>query len=342
MGNGVCQKIKEKICPNKSSHTLLKDNPIFTVLQISDSYTFQAQGDYHKMENYDLLFSFLQKPLVIIYIEEILRQSKNFKSYHFKKVKGIYLQIKPDIDALFKRYGIKCKIPKKSFYLKVITYKIDCMPSTEDDLDMFMPILFIELCLYPKSFIKKSKIKQIILVNDIQFTTPYFSQYRAGCPEYNETESLMLSTQERNFVYIRIVFHHELFHYVDWIDDFSYSDSAWEKINTPGFKYGKGGEYEREWVQLEPNIQGFINHYSTTALEEDRAEIYQYLMGCPDEALNNKDMIVQKKVKRIKEFIMKFDSKGIGNKKKNYFGNLMDFRNKIVYKEAVFQGNIPK
>ena len=107
------------------------------------------------------------------------------------------------------------------------------------------------------------------------------------------------------------------------------------KIKTP-----KGGEYEREWIKLDPDAKGFINHYSTSALEEDRAEIYQYLIGCPDEALNNKDEIVQKKVKRIRDFVMKFDKKGIGNPKHNFFANLMDFRTKIVYKEAVFQGNV--
>lgn len=198
----------------------------------------------------------------------------------------------------------------------------------------------MEWCIYPKSFIKKSKLKNVIFVNRIQFTTPFFSQYRAGCPETNQTESLVLSTKERNFLYIRIVIHHELFHYIDWVDDFSYEDEGWEELNVPGFKYGKGGEYEREWIKLDPDAKGFINHYSTSALEEDRAEIYQYLIGCPDEALNNKDEIVQKKVKRIRDFVMKFDKKGIGNVKHNFFANLMDLRTKIVYKEAVFQGNV--
>ena len=63
---------------------------------------------------------------------------------------------------------------------------------------------------------------------------------------------------------------------------------------------------------MEKHQRGFINHYSTTALEEDRAEIYQYLISCPDEALNNNDIIVSKKAKRIKEFLNKFDKNGVG------------------------------
>ena len=83
-------------------------------------------------------------------------------------------------------------------------------------------------------------------------------------------------------------------------------------MNYKGFEYGEGGDSEREWIKLEKHQRGFINHYSTTALEEDRAEIYQYLISCPDEALNNNDIIVSKKAKRIKEFLNKFDKNGVG------------------------------
>ena len=77
---------------------------------------------------------------------------------------------------------------------------------------------------------------------------------------------------------MRIVLHHEFFHYIDYADDQSYDDDEWEGLNQKGFKYGNGGDSEREWVKLDKNTRGFINHYSTTALEEDRAEIYQYLI----------------------------------------------------------------
>lgn len=337
-----CKKISSKICPFIKSFNKSNSNDYnkFQILQLSDTNDFIPQGNFEKLENYDLLYSFLSKPLVSIFINEIFRPNKTIKSFHYQKIKGIYHQIKPELDELFKRNKISYKIPTKRFIVKVISYKLDCAPSSEEDLDMYLPIFFMEWCLYPKSFIKQSKLKHVIFVNNIQFTTPFFTQYRAGCPETNETESLVLSTQERNFLYIRIVLHHEFFHYIDWIDDFSYEDEEWEKLNTPGFKYGKGGEYEREWIKLDPDVKGFINHYSTSALEEDRAEIYQYLIGCPDEALNNKDEIVQQKAKRIKNFIMNFDKKGIGNKKANFFANLMDYRTKFIYKEAVFQGNV--
>ncbi len=350
MGNSCTKNLLSKICPTKNfPYSRLQniensENKFnykkIKVLQLSSSNEFILQGNYKKLENYDILKSFLNKPLVKIYMNQIFKPNKTIKKFQYQKIKGLYNQIKPDIDKLFSRYKIKCTIPKSKFNVEVIAYKLSCNPSTEEDLDMYFPIFFMELCLYPKSFIKKSQIKQIVFVHDIEFTTPYYSQERSGCPDYYDTKGLILSTQERNFAYIRIVFHHEFFHYIDWIDDKSYDDDEWNKLNEPNFKYGKGGEYERTWIKLDPNVKGFINHYSTSALEEDKAEIYQYLIGCPDEALHNKDDIVKKKALRIQKFINDFNQEGIGNAKVNFWNNLIDFRKEFVYKESVYQGNI--
>ena len=308
------------------------------ILQLTSNNEFLPQGIYENMENHDILKSFLSKPLVQTYFNELFRPNKNIKTFQYQKIKGIFTEMKSDMDALFKRFKIKYKIPSSKFKIKTFSYKIESNPCENEDLDMFIPLFFLEFLIYPKSFIKNSKIKQIIFVHDIQFTTPFYSQERAGCPEYQQTKSLILAAAERNFLYIRIVMHHEFFHYVDWIDDNSYEDEIFEKLNEPNFKYGNGGEFEREWIKLDKGTKGFINHYSTTGLEEDRAEIYQYLIGDPDEALNNKDEIVRKKVKRIQEFVNKFDPKGMGNKSNNFWGNLIDFRRKFVYREQVYQG----
>ena len=308
------------------------------ILQLTSNNEFLPQGIYENMENHDILKSFLSKPLVQTYFNELFRPNKNIKTFQYQKIKGIFTEMKSDMDALFKRFKIKYKIPSSKFKIKTFSYKIESNPCENEDLDMFIPLFFLEFLIYPKSFIKNSKIKQIIFVHDIQFTTPFYSQERAGCPEYQQTKSLILAAAERNFLYIRIVMHHEFFHYVDWIDDNSYEDEVFEKLNEPNFKYGNGGEFEREWIKLDKGTKGFINHYSTTGLEEDRAEIYQYLIGDPDEALNNKDEIVRKKVKRIQEFVNKFDPNGMGNKSNNFWGNLIDFRRKFVYREQVYQG----
>ena len=337
-----CCKKKNNFIPLQTSISQ-QNEPNFKynklkILQLTSNNEFLPQGIYENMENFDILKSFLSKPLVQIYFNELFRPNKNIKTFQYQKIKGIFKEMKSDFDNLFKRFKIKYKIPTSKFKIKTFSSKIESNPCENEDLDMFVPLFFLEFLIYPKSFIKNSKIKQIIFVHDIQFTTPFYSQERAGCPEYQQTKSLILAAAERNFLYIRIVMHHEFFHYVDWIDDNSYEDEIFEKLNEPNFKYGNGGEFEREWIKLEKGTKGFINHYSTTGLEEDRAEIYQYLIGDPDEALNNKDEIVRKKVKRIQEFVNKFDPNGMGNKNNNFWGNLIDFRRKFVYREQVYQG----
>ena len=322
-----------------SSEEDTKQNKQIQILQISEN-EFIPQGNYKHLENYSIIKSLLNKPLMKIYINEIFRPNKSIKSFQYQKIKGIFEQIKPELNLLFKKLNLKLIIPNKPFKYKSFTYTLEGNPATLEDLDNYIPILLMELSIYPKSFIKKSKIKKIIILNNIQLTKINLSQDRSGFPEYNDTKSLILSSKERNFAYIRIVFHHEIFHFIDWIDDYSFKDDKFEKLNIKNFSYGNGGENEREWIKLDKSLKGFINHYSTSALEEDKAEIYQYLIGCPDEALNNKDEIVMKKCRRIQEFINQFDNKGIGKKENNFWGNLIDFRKQFVYKESVFQGNI--
>ena len=318
----------------------LKTSSPFQIIQKSTTDEYAPHGDYTKMENYDILKKFLNRPLVKIYIEEIFLPNKEIKSFQISKIKGIYNQIKDDIKSLLDRLNMDLFIPDSKYTLSTDFFDLSSNPATSTDLDLYSPLFMLEWWIYPKKFIQRANIKRITFVHDIEFTTNSYTQSRTGCPDYNTTKSIIFAIHETNFAYMRIVLHHEFFHYVDYADDQTYDDDGWEKLNQKGFKYGKGGDTEREWVKLDKNVKGFINHYSTTDMAEDRAEIYQYLIGCPDEALNNKDIIVRKKAKRIQNFLNNFDKEGMGDIKNNFWANLIDFRKKFPYKEAVFQGNI--
>ena len=203
---------------------------------------------------------------------------------------------------------------------------MECSPSSTNDLDFYMPLFLFEILLYPKSFIKNSKINSFTFINSLNFVTPDYQQYRAACPEYYKTKSLYLCTKERSPVYIRTVIHHEFFHYVDFIDDGTYDEPKWNKLNYPGFKYGKGGAYEREWKPLDPETKGFLNFYSTTGIEEDKAEVFQYLMSFPEEAFAYKDMIINNKIYYMANFLRDFDTDGMGLPENDFFTNLTKHR----------------
>ena len=48
----------------------------------------------------------------------------------------------------------------------------------------------------------------------------------------------------------------------------------------------------------------------------------------------------EKNNETIQNFLNNFDKDGVGNPKTNFWANLIDYRQKYVYKEKVFQGNI--
>ena len=330
---------KNKIKDDETDSFKQKDGKIL-IIQKTATNDFNLQGDFTKLENYDLFKKFLKIPLVKVYIEEVFRPNKEIRTFQLEKIKGIFNAIEDLLYKLFKRLNMELIIPKNKYYFDCPSFDLEGDPATGSDLDCYTPLLFMEFWIYGKSFIKKSKLKKIILLHNIEYTNSEYTQERAGCPEFETSRSITFAIHEKNLAYIRIVLHHEFFHYIDFADDFNYDDDGWDDLNQKGFEYGNGGDSEREWIKLEKNQVGFINHYSTTALEEDRAEIYQYLISCPDEALNNNDIIVSKKAKRIQEFLNNFDKEGVGNVKNNFWANLIDYRQKYVYKEKVFQGNI--
>ena len=144
--------ILSKICPCKNFPYFRLENDEtdskfeyqkIKVLQLSTSNEFILQGNYKKLENYDILNSFLNKPLVKIYINEIFKPNKTIKKFQYQKIKGIFNQIKPDIEKLFSRFKIKCTIPESNLNIEVIAYKLSCNPTTEEDLDMYFPIFFM-------------------------------------------------------------------------------------------------------------------------------------------------------------------------------------------------------
>ena len=335
------KKLLKSYILNDEEEDMFKENKII-VIQRNSSNNFSPQGDFSNLENYDLFERFIKIPLVKIFIEEVFLPNKEIKPFQLEKIKGIYKAIKKVLFELFDRLNLELNIPSEHFFLNSPSFYLEGEPATGTDLDCYTPILFMEFWIYGKTFVKNSKLKTINLVHNIEYTNSQYTQERAGCPEYEQTKSITFAVHERNLAYIRIVLHHEYFHFIDMEEDFNYEDDDWKDINIKGFKYGKGGDSEREWVKLGKDQKGFINHYSTTALEEDRAEIYQYLISCPDEALNNKDIIVSKKAERIKEFINDFDPEGFGDPENNFWSNLIDYRKAYVYKEKVYQGNIFK
>ena len=61
------------------------------------------------------------------------------------------------------------------------------------------------------------------------------------------------------------------------------ADRRWEALNRTGFSYGYGGRDMRgpEATPMREDLPGFVSLYATSALEEDKAEIFAFMMARP-------------------------------------------------------------
>jgi hypothetical protein len=97
----------------------------------------------------------------------------------------------------------------------------------------------------------------------------------------------------------RWVFHHEFFHMLDFaLDELLRSDDEWSRLNPSGFTYGSGGD--RVWHDPETAYStnspptGFVTQYATMGAEEDKAEIFAFMMTSPHGSSHPDPMVIRK------------------------------------------------
>ncbi len=94
-----------------------------------------------------------------------------------------------------------------------------------------------------------------------------------------------------------------------WAD--RYRDSRWEGLNPTGFRYGTGGVNAQgdAWGSLISDKRpGFLNTYSTTGVEEDKAELFANLivLGKLLAERAQSDPVLKAKIERMKELLQDF------------------------------------
>lgn len=99
---------------------------------------------------------------------------------------------------------------------------------------------------------------------------------------------------------IEQVVHHELFHLLDHAirGAATYADREWYALNPPGFSYPDPAAGPATGSR---RPSGFPNSYATTNELEDRASVFEYVMGQPDElcAIARVDPIVAAKTRMV-------------------------------------------
>lgn len=213
-----------------------------------------------------------------------------------------------ELEATAKALNIQVVRQAEAFSVKMTHGPVRGKALGEALMAKYAEVVAKELALYSAEFMKKVRIQRVVVCKDLDFN----GQSRNAVPDY-EHGTLYLEGEGGMYAldYMRLVIHHELFHIVDYRDDgVLYDDTEWKKLNLPGFSYGRGGIAARDATAslAETASAGFLNAYSKSGVEEDKAEVFAYLMV--DAATLTErcksDPVLAKKTQRMKELCQKF------------------------------------
>ena len=145
-------------------------------------------------------------------------------------------------------------------------------------LEVPLRTLATTLLAYPHSFLRIAHVEKIALCGKLAGDRPLDDDQRVAGLAEGAAHRLMVSLATADTSRPDATLHHEIFHLFDHATvpggDHDH-DPAWERLNPRTFRYDP---------KAPPGLEaGFINDYARTALREDKASVFEYLMGYPDE-----------------------------------------------------------
>lgn len=204
--------------------------------------------------------------------------------------------------ALARQYGFELVTDDEPFPIRVQLEWINGMTAEEEPVLNYLQVFCDELRVYPSALMPRIGLRRVVLCRDLTLA----GRPRGGiaAPELDSFYLDVLLGASPGW-YQKWHIHHELYHLVDYADDSTLNDPAWESLNAAAFSYGSGGasyqSYPR-WNQ-HPATPGFVTWYAEAAVEEDKAETFAALMLAPLELTRrtSAEPILQRKVDLLKK-----------------------------------------
>ena len=177
---------------------------------------------------------------------------------------------------------------------------INCFSSEKKVLDEKYKIIQKNLDRYNQKFLKKINLKYIVLCEDLSIS----KINTAGIPD-NVMKTLILDIKF-NEKYFERVIHHEVFHIINDSYKDIFNKKVWSDFNVKNFKYAECSTCtDKVGLDTYKKTEGFFTEYSKSTASEDMAEVFSHLMIGLN--LNNSDPILEKKIKFIRNNLLKID-----------------------------------
>lgn len=214
-----------------------------------------------------------------------------------------------DLEGIAAAFEIEVVTTDPGFPIETHHGAIDGASADRRALREYAPLFTVEFALYPVDLVRRTRLDRVVLCRELSFD----GQRRNAVPDFaSNTLYLDVSRGTHSRTYLRKVIHHELFHIIDFRDDGSvYRDERWASLNPADFRYGDGGRLAQDLAEtsvLTTKYPGFLNHYSTTGVEEDKAEVFANLIvdhhHVEDRAA--RDAVLHAKVERMKAMLAEF------------------------------------
>jgi hypothetical protein len=222
---------------------------------------------------------------------------------------GAHAGLLKELKILAEAYRIKIVTSAPELPVETTHGTVDGKEGDRRKIQDYAGLFVQEFSLYPKDLVRRTQLRRVVLCGDLSFA----GQRRNAVPDY-EHDTLYLDIDRGSYSrsYQRKVIHHEFFHIIDYHDDGSvYEDGRWAALNPADFRYGRGGRESQNLPQtsvLTTEFPGFLNPYSTTGVEEDKAELFANLLVDPAhvEARARMDRVLGAKVERMKKLLVGF------------------------------------
>jgi len=226
-------------------------------------------------------------------------------------------ELRSQVEQLERDYGIEFVLDNPGFPIEAQDNRVVRGDSASlSQLQKYLPMFIEEWRLYPSSVMRRAQLTRVIITDDLNVSGYGFVS--GFCDSKNRAIFYNFFTfrlDEFEFyekwmsVFLRVEIHHELFHFLDHrMRQDIYSDSTWEALNSPEFRYKESVYYSDEPANVTSYFGGFISPYSRASIPEDKAEIFsRMILNLHEmECRGKDDAILAKKIDYLKKVLKEF------------------------------------